>query len=550
MHLTFRLCYTALFLSTLITLGACELLSQREVENNDSYETAMPVQSGRPVKAVLQSNGEVDYFRIDETQRRVKGWSELLSEDKDLVAKIEVENLSAEIKIYQGTRVVKVIDDPPSYSSGQPQSGFVNAIFSADDVRTGQAVFSIGEGIWTVERSNTADRDYILRVEIRPYRADEEREPNDKPVQATPFGGNTLIQGFFDPALIGSDAAVEEREEDWYSIEVPESEGRRLINISLSAVPNVDTRLALYDELGYLVRESNSNGTGEIEKLMSIGLKRGTYFINVTSAGKPQKNPEVGYLLKLEWSDEPNSEYEPNDRYIFANDVQFNRDMLGYFNPIGDIDWFRMSIYDPEPQVISIKISPTEDIDPVIEFYGPGEQLIRAVDDRGIDEGEIIKNIGAKEGIYYVMVYNRNPDRDNPDSRYTLLVEKKPWQEDEEFEVNDTLMEANLVALNGLKRGYISPKNDRDFYEFRIARGAAGSGDQMEVTFEVSPCVLIDLAMNVYDQNGVLLEEINNNPAEEGERETLNLNGGVYFVEVFSMNDFENARDAYTLRLY
>jgi hypothetical protein len=224
--------------------------------------------------------------------------------------------------------------------------------------------------------------------------------------------------------------------------------------------------------------------------------------------------------------------------------------MLGYFNPLGDVDWFRMSIYDPEPQVMSIKISPTEDIDPVIEFHGPGERRIRVADDRGIDEGEIIKNIGANEGIYYVMVYNRNPDQDNPDSRYTLLVEKRPWQEDEEFEVNDTLDEANLVALNGLKRGYISPKNDRDFYEFRVARGAAGSGDPVAIHFEVSPCVLIDLAMNVYDQDGVLLEEINNNPAEEGEREVLYLNGGGYFVEVFSMNDFENARDAYTLRLY
>jgi hypothetical protein len=550
MRITPRLCSTVLLLSTIASLGACEILSQREVENNDSFETAMPVQSGRPVKAMLQSGSDVDFFRIDETQRRVKGWNDLLSEHEDLAVRIEVLNFCAAIKIYQGTRLVKVIDDPPSHSSGQPESGFVNALFSADDVLTGKAVFSIEEGSWTGESHNTGERGYTLRVEIRKLREDEEREPNDKPVQATPLGENTLVRGFFDPALIGSDNAAEEREEDWYSIEVADSIEERLLNISLSAVPNVDTRLALFDELGYLVRESNSNGTGEIEKLMSIGLKRGTYFINVASAGQPQKNPEVGYLLKLEWRDEPNSEYEPNDRYIFANDVQFNRDMLGYFNPIGDTDWFRMSIYDPEPQIISIKISPTEDIDPVIEFHGPGERLIRRADDRGIDEGEIIKNIGAKEGIYYVMVYNRNPDQDNPDSRYTLLVEKRPWQEDEEFEGNDTLNEANLVALNGLKRGYISPKNDRDFYEFRVARGAAGQGDPVEVTFEVSPCVLIDLAMNVYDQNGLLLEEINNNPAEEGERETLYLNGGVYFVEVFSMNEFENARDAYTLRLY
>jgi hypothetical protein len=540
--------------SAVAVLGGCGMLPQREIEDNDTFDRAMPVQGGRPVKAALQTDGDVDFYRIDETQRRVKGWGELLADGKDIVIRIEIENLSAALKIYQGNRVVKVIDDPPRINAGQPETGFVNALFNADDVLKGDAVFSIEESSWTgqgrEEKPVPAERDYVLKVEIRPFQEDEEREPNDKPVQATAMKGNTLVRGFLDPALSGSEGDTMQREEDWYSVEVPDSSERRLLNISLSAVPNVNTRLALFDELGYLVRESNSNGIGETEKLMSIGLKRGTYYISVGSGGQPQKNPEVGYLLKLEWIDEPNSEYEPNDRYIFANDVQFDRDMFGYFNPIGDIDWYKMSIYDPEPQIISIRISPTEDIDPILEFYGPGEKLIKSVDDRGVDEGEIIKNIGAEEGIYFVKVHNGNPEQDNPDSRYTLLVEKRQWQEDEEFEVNDSPDEANAVNLNGLKRGYISPKNDRDFYKFNAVSDTTDTEEPVEVTLEVSPCVLIDLAMRVYDENGTFIEEINNNPAEEGERETLYLNRGIHFVEVLSMNDFENARDAYTLRLY
>ena len=70
------------------------------------------------------------------------------------------------------------------------------------------------------------------------------------------------------------------------------------------------------------------------------------------------------------------------------------------------------------------------------------------------------------------------------------------------------------------------------------------------VTLELSPCVLLDLAMRVYNEQGVFLEEINNNPAEEGEKETLFLEEGTYFVEVISMNQRENARDAYILRIY
>ena len=208
-----------------------------------------------------------------------------------------------------------------------------------------------------------------------------------------------------------------------------------------------------------------------------------------------------------------------------------------------------MSLYEPEPQVLSIKISPTEDIDPVIELYGSGEELIRTANDRGVDEGEIIKNIGTEEGIYYIKVYNQNPERDNPERRYTLLVDREEWQEDEEFEVNDFLEEANGIIFNGLKRGYISPRGDRDVYTFNVAQGPAPL-EPAAVTLELSPCVLLDLAMRVYNEQGVFLEEINNNPAEEGEKETLFLEEGTYFVEVISMNQRENARDAYILRIY
>ena len=553
MHLFRRFSLSALLLFTMSVLFSCRMFSEREVEGNDTLETAMPVQSGKPVKAMLVVDGDLDFYRIEETQRSVKGWNELVNEGKDIIVQISIvhdQNLSPMIKIYQGTRVIKVVDDPPQYDSGASEAGFVNALFTMEEVQTGRAIFSIEQGSWGRDDLLEAERNYTLNVEIRSFQEDEEREPNDKPVQATSFGARTLMHGFYDPARGGLRNNGNEREEDWYSFEIPESNERKILHFSISAVPNVDARLSLYDELGYLVRESNSNGVGEIEKLMSIGLVRGHYFIKVESAEYPQKNPKVGYLLKIEQSDVQHSEYEPNDRYIFANEVYFAQDTYGYFNPVGDIDWFRISIYEPEPQIISIKISPTEDIDSVIEFHGQGEQLLSRADDRGIDEGEIIKNMGAEEGIYFIKVYNRNPERDNPENRYTLLVEKQPWQEDEEFEVNDTLEQANSTVLNGLKRGFISPKADRDYYAFTVPRDSAGSQEPVEVTFELSPCVLIDLAMHVYNERGEFLEEINNNPAEEGEREALYLYAGRYFVEVFSMNDFENARDAYTLRVY
>jgi hypothetical protein len=68
--------------------------------------------------------------------------------------------------------------------------------------------------------------------------------------------------------------------------------------------------------------------------------------------------------------------------------------------------------------------------------------------------------------------------------------------------------------------------------------------------FEVTPCVLLDLAIQIYDEKGNLMHRIDNNPAEEGERGRMFLYPGLYYVEVLSNNIEENSRDTYILRIY
>ncbi len=326
---------------------------------------------------------------------------------------------------------------------------------------------------------------------------------------------------------------------DWYSFQVPREGEQRVFHLSVSAVPDVDAAISLYDELGYLIRRGDSNGPGEGEKLKSLGLGAGTYYLQV-SGDRGQENSRVGYVLKLE-SEPVSGEQEPNDRYTHANRLIFDRDMTGFINPAGDVDWYRLVLYETRRQVITAKVGPTANIDPVLELYrGHDEQLI-LVDDRGRDEGEIIKNLGVREGIYYLRVSSGHAGEQNPNDPYTLLVEKREWSEDEEFEINNTIEQADVLVLGGLKRGYITPRGDRDFYSFFVERPG-------KYTFEVSPVLLLDLALHVYDDQGQLLNRINQQPVEEGEQGTVHLEAGQYYISVVNMNAYENSRDAYVLR--
>ena len=557
--------YILLFSLPLIGAISCGIRFEREREDNGAQQTAMPLTSGRQVKATIFDDTDIDIYQIHPGQRPFKGWQELLDQQQDVVLSVSVShdrNIDLMIRVLRGNRTVKIIDDSPKFWDSRGEEGIVNLHFPAQEIEEGRVFLQVELAALDDAYSSAGEWSYTIRMNLSPAGADEEREPNDKPVQATPVSPDLLARGYFDPASNLLNTQDASRESDWFSFEIPDIPDigeHHIIHVSLTTVPNMDSRLSRYDELGYLIRTADSNGIGEMERLMSIGLVPGSYFIRIDTNSAAQKNMKVGYLLRIDLSEENNSEYEPNDRYIFANDVEFSSDLYGYFNPLEDIDWFQINVYEPEPQVLSIRISPTEDIDPVIEFYGAGETLIRTANDRGVDEGEIIKNIGVDEGIYYIKVYNQNPERDNPEKRYTLLIEKNPWQEDEEFEVNDFLEDANSIVFNGLKRGYVTPLGDRDVFMFTIepAAGESTRGETrvdsleaVEVTLELSPCVLLDIAMRIYDENGVFIEEINNNPAEEGEKETLYLDPGRYYVEVMSMNQRENARDAYILRIY
>jgi hypothetical protein len=506
-------------------LPSCFLSREREREPNDAPFSAQALASGKTLRGALQRAGDVDYYTVMGKKGR-----------SDLIASISVREsgpFDLAIRIHEGERVTKIIND----TEGRGER-IVNALFGAGGIADGSAVFSVermGEG----DGLNTGTpMQYDLIVKTKEREPNEEEEPNDKMVQATRVTPESTVRGFFNPAYNPfSDTGIEE---DWYAFRVYGQEGE-IVHISHSAVPDVDAVLSVYDELGYLVREANSHGKGIPEKLTNILLADGDYYIRIASAEPYQQNMEIGYLLRIERPEGGPRESEPNDKYPLANPLAFSRDMAGNFNPAGDEDWFRLDIFDPEPQVVTVRVSPTAELDPVIDFFDSSEELVLHVDSRDKDEGEIMRNMGVEQGVYYLRLSDRDRSTDNPNKEYTIVAEKKPRTEEEEFEPNNSLASAERLTPGMLKRGFVSPKGDRDFFSFQIEKPA-------RISLEVTPCALLDLAINLYNQSGLLVHSINDNPVEEGERGSVSIPSGTFYVEVFSVNGGENSRDTYILK--
>ena len=520
-----------------LSLFRCGVTYSREEEDNDTPDSANIVYSGKGVRGSIEGENDLDFYRISVKEK--------LSDDILVhIAVTETVKMDLMIKIYRGMRVVKIVNDSRE-DTGTAGMGeeIVNIEFSVEDVINGWALFSIENASKSSVPLVEPENRYNLTVKARKKQENEEGEPNDKMVFATNFGSNTIMRGYFNPGMNPMNTTDENpQEEDWYSFSVSHEEFQ-VFHVSHSAVPDVDTVLSVYDELGYLIREANSYGLGKPEKLMNLKLRRGTYFINLRSTEQVQQNSKVGYLLKIDKEESKNSELEPNDRYPSANVLAFFQDTHGYFNPSGDVDWYRLNIYESQKHVISIRISPTADIDPVVELYTSSGEPILSVDDRGLDEGEIVKNFGVQAGVYLIKVSNRDSTIDNPNNSYTLVAEKAAWKEDQEFELNNSFETGNAFLIGGIIEGYITPRGDRDFYTFQI-------DTPRKLFVEVSPSILLDLAINIYDNNGELRYSINDNSVEEGEKESFTFSEGVYHVEIVAMNNNENSRDPYFFRIY
>jgi hypothetical protein len=509
-----------------LAIPSCFLSREREREPTDTPASAQTLASGKTLRGAIQAADDVDFYRVS--------WKKGKS---DLVASISVrENgpFDLVINIRDGDRVIKTVND----TAGDGER-IVNVLFGAEGLADGTAVFSV-ERFEEGDASNAGTpMQYDLILKTKDKEPNEEGEPNDKMVQASRLGPERTVRGFFNPARNpSSDTGIEE---DWYGFGIDRPEGE-IVHISHSAVPGVDSVLSVYDELGYVIREANSYGKGIPEKLTNVLLAEGDYYIRIASAEPDQQNGEIGYLLRIEKPEEGPRESEPNDKYPFANPLVFSRDMAGTFNPAGDEDWFRVDVYDPEPQIVTVRVSPTAELDPIIDFFDSSHELVLHVDSRGKDEGEIMRNMGVQQGVYYLRLSDRDPFTDNPNKEYTIVVEKKTRTDEEEFEPNNSPAQAEKFTPGMLRRGFVSPKGDRDFFSFTLEKHA-------RVAIDVTPCTLLDLGVNIYNQGGQLVQSINDNPIEEGERGVVSLPAGTFFVELYSVNGSENSRDTYILRI-
>jgi hypothetical protein len=134
----------------------------------------------------------------------------------------------------------------------------------------------------------------------------------------------------------------------------------------------------------------------------------------------------------------------------------------------------------------------------------------------------------------------------NQNDSYTLKTQLTgPWQEGQEFELNDTKDQANELKLGEDIKGFFQEKGDYDWYKLAVNI----SGKNI-IRIDLSAVPEVISSMEIYNEKGKSFKTYNVNVGGKGESESiinLGVTEGIYYIVVRAYSGM-NQNDSYTLK--
>jgi serine/threonine-protein kinase len=271
---------------------------------------------------------------------------------------------------------------------------------------------------------------FVMREPASPFLSLAEQEPNNKPAQALRLRPNARILG-----KIGQRLSPTESDRDWYKLEIQGS-GRFLIRASVSAIPNIDLVLAIYDDAGkHPLVSANEARKGGGEVITNWPIVAGSYYLLVREQWidgiAPTENVTDSYRLEVGWAPfSQGQELEPNDTSESANPIALGRVVHGYLSRRDDRDVYR---FETGPGLLNAALAGPKDVNTVLLVTVGSKKPLR-IDRRGAGEGEQLERLALEVKTSVSLEVRRSSRQANQptdvsvgrDEPYSLRV----WQEE------------------------------------------------------------------------------------------------------------------------
>jgi hypothetical protein len=256
----------------------------------------------------------------------------------------------------------------------------------------------------------------------------KESEPNNSSNQANDIRLGETMEGFFQ----------EDQDEDYYKL-IVDKPGKNCIEVDLSGVPGVDSRLQIIDKDEHVLWDVNDGAEGEPESVKYFTVTEGTYYIWIKCDHKNTTN-KYALSTRLLGPCEPNQEAEPNDNAKSANEIKLNVPIMGRINRSDDVDYYVLKVPEPGLDLFLSRVSGVPGVSWYFELLDADENSLAISKWAEAGEGEEITRMKFKPGTYYLKAQIQTGK--NVGGQYTLYAGKSQKPPATAEEVRQALIRA------------------------------------------------------------------------------------------------------------
>ncbi len=432
-----------LIFQSLFVNCVCSVKKDSEVEPNNVFSAANPLNVGNPMVGFIDSREDRDFY--------------ILSVEEPCISDISISGIKGvnhSLSLWRGgvsPALLKTADDNRKSSPERLKNLYLEA---------GEYYIAVQHGDRDQKNENR-ETPYTLTCETRVPVA-EEFEPNDSILAANRIQLNTETSGFFSPAYNRLNLGKENlyREEDWFGFSVArETDDPVILTIDVSGVPGVNSELYLLNSGGEVIASSDNGSSGMPEAINNAGIAQdGDYFIMLTGKGYGSNNDEPYVLRLATGAYDRSNEFEVNDSFDRANVIHENS-IRGRIDSPNDRDCF---LYEPvQGGYHRIEIRPAGLVDLRAVVHDATGNMLTELNYAGAGEPEIFADYYIGAPIYLTVF---SPEAlQGVDMAYSCAI--TPLSSSSAFEKENNNSKENATPLpQGEMLGYISYKGDRDFY--------------------------------------------------------------------------------------
>ena len=255
--------------------------------------------------------------------------------------------------------------------------------------------------------------------------ATAETEPNDALVTADRLPPDVPFE-----AYLGRRLDEERSDADFYRLDNPGGE-RRVIQIEVSAIPNMDLVFEVYKEgiTSAPVLTADSGSMGVAEAVPNFVIDGPTYYLRVRelweSGRLPTENVSDSYTVRWGFvTPEEGDEGEVNDSLELAEGVRVGDRRRGWIGWGGDVDAYCMS--EDATDVVA-RVEGISSLDLVLEVVDRVTGRVRRYDANDVGQGEVaepVERAGAGSVCFEVSAHRPKLGRGNDaEEPYLLVIE-------------------------------------------------------------------------------------------------------------------------------